>query len=77
MLDYNIVDKVVEQISQLEKDTEFQIKKYLKPYHLDNRADAMRYAMAIINRLKGKIKISKRYINAVIDVPYVAYFRRG
>lgn len=77
MLDQNIIEKVVDKILKFEKDQEFQIKKLLRPYNIEDETLLFRYSMAILNKMKGKVRISKRYVNAVIDVPYMAIFRRG
>lgn len=73
-MEQEIITKAVEQISALESNTEFVIGDYLKGYNL-KKTDLFRLAILIINRLKGKIRTSKKYLNPIIGLPYLATFR--
>lgn len=76
MLNKEILDEIESKILALNKGEEFQFGSFFKSVDIKGKLDKFNYAMALISRLKGKIGISKKYTSAIIEVPYLATFRR-
>lgn len=76
MLNEEIIGEIERKILLLDKGQEFQIGRFLKESGVKGKLSMFNYSMTIIDRLKGKIGISKNYATPIIEVPYLAIFRR-
>ncbi len=76
MLNEEIIGDIESKILALNKGEEFKIGVFLKNAGVKDKLDLFNFSIAIIGRLKGKIGISKHYTSPIIEVPYLAVFRR-